>query len=158
MLKNRQCCIEVYACGLQQVREATKGQHCTPNGTTFLLTMSSLMEAFISALGVKVTKKSTIGCWSDPQAEVPEQDDEGPLALVIAYLDELAVWRPSHKAWDQFIWPELLPTPAKDEELAYIKGHIVEVGPCKGPFSLIYVRSLYICNCSKGPYFFSGCA
>ena len=68
-----------------------------------------------------------MSCWSNPP-EVPRQDEQGPLALVIVYLDELAV-TPSHSAWDQFIWSEPPPSPMRDEELTYVKGCIVEVGP-----------------------------
>ena len=48
---------------------------------------------------------------------------------MIAYLNELAIQNPMHSSWDKFVQPMPPPMPQRDEELAYIKGHTVEVGP-----------------------------
>ena len=44
----------------------SNSQCWTPNGTSFLLTVSSLIEAFIGALNTDMKRESTMGCGSDP--------------------------------------------------------------------------------------------
>ena len=102
-----------------------------PSDKTFLPKVSFLVKAFIGVTGVWITPESTMSCWTSPLVHVPHQRDEGVLAHVISYLDEIASHQPLHRAWDQFVWPppsSMHPTPSQDQPLGFIQGCIMELG------------------------------
>ena len=58
--------------------------------------------------------------------------EEGPVAHIVTFLDEVVVWVPSLDAWDQFVWP---PTSAvlwaftEAELYGYCCGQVVDLKP-----------------------------
>ena len=58
--------------------------------------------------------------------------EEGPVAHVITFLDELVVWVPSLDAWDQLVWPPTVAIPralTEAELYGYCCGQVVDLGP-----------------------------
>ena len=79
-----------------------------------------------------------------PPVHVPWQKDEGTLAHIISYLDEIATCQPLQRTWYQFMWPlpsSIPPMPSQDEPLGFIQGCIVELGLMMPPMQF-YVNSL----------------
>ena len=89
----------------------------------------SFIEAFLEALGADMKQENIVGCWCNLPAEIGRQNKHNPLTSVVMYLDQLAIRNPMRRAWDQFVCPVPLPTPEEDEILAYVKGHMVDMGP-----------------------------
>ena len=107
-----------------------------PRGKNFVPKVSLLVEAFIGMTDTLITLDSAVSCWTSPPVHVPQQRDEGTLAHVISYLDEIATHQPSHKAWDELVWPlpSFVPhTPSQNEPLGFIQGCIVEFGSTMPP-------------------------
>ena len=57
--------------------------------------------------------------------------EEGPVAYVITFIDELAIWVPSLDAWDQFVWLPAVAVPwafTEAEPYGYCHGQAVDLG------------------------------
>ena len=57
--------------------------------------------------------------------------EEGPVAHIITFLDELAVQVPSLDAWDQLVWPPaaaILQVLTETEMYGYCHGQVVDLG------------------------------
>ena len=128
-----QCWTEAYACTLQCIGEAAVGQSWTAPSHSFLPAISALVEAFIGMIGPKVKSSQVLDCWANLPQRIPKQGCKGPCAAVIDCLNELTVWRPLCKAWDEFSWPEPPVSPTGDIKLTYIQGCIVDMGVCMLP-------------------------
>ena len=81
--------LEVYAHVLQQVEEAAEGTCWTPMGRDFAPRVSLLVEVFTDVLNVEIPPASAVSCRDSKPGHIPHQRDEGALAHIVSYLDEL---------------------------------------------------------------------
>ena len=71
-------------------------------------------------------------CWEPAPRGIFHKRKEGPVAYVITFMDELAVWVPSLDAWNQFVWPPATAVPralTEVESYGYCCGQAVDPGP-----------------------------
>ena len=123
--------LEAYTYVLQCTGETAEGRHWRPMGKGFSPKVLLLVEAFISVTGMLVAENCVMSCWNDPPEDLLCQRDEGAHAKVISYLDELAMYQPSRKAWDELVWLPASSVPhmlCQNEHVGYIQGHIVKLG------------------------------
>ena len=97
--------------------------------------VSFLVEAFISMTHALVMPKCTLNCWLNPQAHIPQQKDEGPLAHVITYLYKIAICQPLCTVWNQFAWPLPPSTLLQDKPPTFIQGHVIDLEKRMPPLS-----------------------
>ena len=83
-------------------------------GKTPEVRVSPLVHAFWEETGMDLTVACIKLCWEPPTRGILCKREEGPVAYVITFIDELAIWVPSLDAWDQFIW---LPAAAVSQAL-----------------------------------------
>ena len=71
-------------------------------------------------------------CWEPTPRGIFCKREEGPVAYVITFVDELAIRAPSLDAWDQFIWlpAAAMPRALTEAELyGYCCSQAVDLGP-----------------------------
>ena len=71
-------------------------------------------------------------CWEPAPRGIFCKREEGPVAYVITFMDELAVWVPSLDVWDQFVWPPATAVPqtlTEAEPYGYCRGQAVDLRP-----------------------------
>ena len=71
-------------------------------------------------------------CWEPTPRGIFRKREEGPVAHVITFMDELAIWVPSLDAWDQFVWllaAAMLRTLTEAEPYGYCHSQVVDLGP-----------------------------
>ena len=121
-----------HAQALQHVGEAMEGKRWQQIGICFDPEVSPLIDAFIAQTEVELMEIGITTCWSEASAAaILPQKQDGPLADVIAFLDELAMCMPSHMAWDELVYPLSLTEtspPHRSQHLGYILGHKVDLG------------------------------
>ena len=112
--------------------------------------VSSLVHAFWEETGVDLTTACLKLCWESAPRAIYRKREEGPVAHVVTFLDELAVWVPSLDAWDQFVWP---PTVAvlwaltETELYGYCHDQAVDLGPVMlaAQFRVLDEVGIYLC-------------
>ena len=94
-----------YSRALQQVGEATcKWKWEWPARETLEVKVSPLVHAFWEETGTDLTVACIKLCWEPTPRGIFRKREEGPVAHVITFMDELAIRVPSLDAWDQFVW------------------------------------------------------
>ena len=95
-----------YSRALQRVGEAAHGWKWKwPVGKTPEVRVSPLVHAFWEETGIDLTVACIKLCWEPAPRGIFRKREEGPVAYVITFMDEFAIWVPSLDAWDQFVWP-----------------------------------------------------
>ena len=93
-----------YSCTLQWVGEAAcRWKWEWPAGKTPEVRVSPLVHAFWKETGVDLTVVCIKLCWEPTPRGIFCKREEGPVAYVITFMDELAIWVPSLDTWDQFV-------------------------------------------------------
>ena len=122
-----------YSCTLQWVGEAAcRWEWEWPAGEALEVKVSPLVHAFWEETGTDLTMACVKLCWEPAPRAIFCKREEGPVAHIITFLDELAVWAPSLDAWDQFVWPPAtaIPRALTEAELyGYCHGQSVDLGP-----------------------------
>ena len=118
---------------LQQVGEAAHGWKWDwPVGKTPEVRVSPLVHAFWEETGADLTMACVKLCWEPAPRGIFCKREEGPVAYVITFIDELAIRVSSLDAWDQFVWllatamPQAL---TEAEPYGYCHGQAVDLGP-----------------------------
>ena len=122
-----------YSHTLQQVGEvACREKWEWPAREALEVKVSPLVHAFWEETCTDLTVACVKLCWEPAPRAIFCKREEGPVAHVITFLDELAVWVPSLDTWDQFVW---LPTMAIPQALTeaelygYCYGQAVDLEP-----------------------------
>ena len=122
-----------YSHTLQQVGKAAHGQKWEWLMREALeVKVSLLVHAFWEETGMDLTMACIKLCWEPTPRAIYRKREDGPIAHIITFLDELVVWVPSLDAWDQLVW---LPTAAvpwaltEAELYGYCHGQVVDFGP-----------------------------
>ena len=104
-----------YPCALQWVGEAAHRQKWEwPVGKTPEVRVFPLVHTFWEETGADLTMACVKLCWEPTPRGIFHKKEEGPVAYVIMFMDELAIRMPSLDTWDQFVWP---PAPAMPQAL-----------------------------------------
>ena len=121
-----------YSCALQWVGEAARGWKWEWSAREALeVKASPLVHAFWEETGVDLTMACVKLCSKPAPRAIFCKREEGPVAHIITFLDELVVWVPSLDTWDQLVW---LPTAAIPQALTeaelygYCQGQAVDLG------------------------------
>ena len=122
-----------YSCTLQWVGEAACRQKWEWLAKeTLEVKVSPLVYAFWEETSMDLTVACLKLCWEPASRAIYHKREEGPVAHIVIFLDELAVWVSSLDAWDQFVW---LPTAAvlwvltEGELYGYCCGQSVDLSP-----------------------------
>ena len=88
-------------------------------------------------------------CEPIPRA-IYHKREEGPVAHIITFLDELAVQVPSLDAWDQLVWLPMVAVPqalTEAELYGYCCGQAVDLGPVMlvAQFRVTNEAGAYLC-------------
>ena len=122
-----------YSRALQQVGEAAHGQKWEwPTREALEVKVSPLVYTFWEETGADLTVACIKLCWEPTPRAIYHKREDGPIAHVITFLDELVVWVPSLDAWDQLVWPPMASIPwALTEAELYGNCHsqVVDLGP-----------------------------
>ena len=122
-----------YSHALQWVGEAAHGQKWEwPAKEALEVKVSPLVCPFWEETGVDLTVACIKLCWEPTPRAIYRKREEGPIAQIITFLDELAVWIPSLDAWDQLVWPPAVAIPralTEAELYGYYCGQAVDLGP-----------------------------
>ena len=121
-----------YSHALQQVGEAARGQKWEwPAREALEVKVSPLVHAFWEETGADLTMACIKLCWEPAPRAIYHKREEGPVADVITFLDELVVWVPSLDAWDQLVWPPAAAVQwalTEAELYGYCHGQVVDLG------------------------------
>ena len=140
-----------YSCTLQRVGEVAHGQKWEwPVKEMLKVKVSPLIPAFWKETGTDLTVACIKLCWEPAPRGIFCKREEGPVAHVITFMDELAIWVPSLDAWDEFIW---LPAAAVQQALmeaepyGYCHGQAVDLGPVMlvAQFRVTEEAGIYLC-------------
>ena len=88
--------------------------------------VSPLVRAFWEETGMDLT----MACITPRDIYCKRED--GPIAYVITFLDELVVQVPNLDAWDQLVWPPMVAIPqalTEAELYGYCHGQVVDLSP-----------------------------
>ena len=94
--------------------------------------VSPLVHAFWEETSADLTVACLKLCWEHTPRTIYHKREEGPVAHIVTFLDELVVWVPSLDAWDQFVWPPtaaILQALTEAELYGYCHGQVVNLGP-----------------------------
>ena len=123
----------VYSCALQWVGEAACRQKWEwPVRETLEVKVSPLVHAFWEETGTDLTVACVKLCWEPTPRGIFCKREEGPVAHVITFMDELAIRVPSLDAWDQFVWlpaAVMLWALMEAEPYGYCHGQAVDLRP-----------------------------
>ena len=121
-----------YSHALQWVGEAAHGQKWEwPVGKTPEVRVSPLVHVFWEETGADFTVACVKLCW-EPTPRGIFHKKEGPVAYVITFIDELAIWVPRLDPWDQFVWlpaTAVLGVLTEAELYGYCRGQAVVLRP-----------------------------
>ena len=92
-----------YSCTLHQVGEVACGRKWELRRDALEIKASPLVHAFWYETNVNLMMASAKLCWEPAPNTLYDQRENGPIAHIISYLDELAVCIPTLKAWDQMV-------------------------------------------------------
>ena len=122
-----------YSCALQQVGKAAHRQKWEWSAKEALeVKVSPLVCAFWEETNADLTTACLKLRWEPAPRAIYWKTEEGPVAHVVTFLDELEVWVPSLDAWDQFVW---LPAAAvlwaltEAELYGYCHSQVVDLRP-----------------------------
>ena len=122
-----------FSCTLQWMGEAACRQKWEwPVGEALEVKVSPLVHAFWEETGADLTVACIKLCWEPAPRAIFCKREEGPVAHIITFLDELVVWAPSLDAWDQFVWPPTAAIPwalTEAEPYGYCHSQAVDLGP-----------------------------
>ena len=124
--------IEVYACCLQRVAEASTGWSWIAEKEGMCPRVSPLTQAFLSATGWRISPAILRECWPPKHDIVPRQPMNEVRARVTHCLDQVAMWTPSNIAWDIFAWPDANKDRWGEDCVPYSPGSIVDAGDLIG--------------------------
>ena len=91
-----------------------------------------LVHAFWEETGTDLTMASIKLCWEPTPRAIYCKREDGPIAHIITFLDELAVQVTSLDAWDQLVWPSMAAVPqalTEAELYGYCYGQVVDLSP-----------------------------
>ena len=140
-----------YSCALQWVAEAAhRWKWKWPAREELEVKVSPLVHTFWEETGMDLTVACIKLCWEPAPRAIYCKREEGPVAHIITFLDELVVWVLSLDAWDQLVW---LPTVAipwalKEAELyGYCHGQLVDLSPVmlEAQFRVMDEVGAYLC-------------
>ena len=122
-----------YSHALQRVGKAACGwKWVWPMREALEVKVSPLVHTFWEETGTDLTVASIKLCWEPAPRAIYCKREDGPIAHVITFLDELAVRVPSLDAWDQLVWPPvvaILQALTEVELYVYCHGQVVDLGP-----------------------------
>ena len=122
-----------YSRTLQWVGKAAHGQKWVwPMREALEVKFFPLVHAFWEETGVDLTMASIKLCWEPAPRALYHKREDGPIAHIITFLDELAVWVPSLDAWDQLVWLPAVAIPwalTEAELYGYCHGQVVDLSP-----------------------------
>ena len=122
-----------YSRTLQQVGEVAHGWKWEwPVGKTPEVRVFPLVHTFWEETGMDLTMACVKLCWEPPPRGIFHKREEGLVAYVITFVDELAIWMPSLDAWDQFVWlpaVAVLQALTEAEPYGYCCSQAVDIGP-----------------------------
>ena len=112
--------------------------------------VSPLVHTFWEETGADLTMASIKLCWEPTPRAIYCKREDGPIAHIITFLDELAVWVPSLDAWDQLVWllAVAIPWALTEAELyGYCHGQVVDLGPMMpvAQFQVTNEGGTYLC-------------
>ena len=94
--------------------------------------VSPLVHTFWEETGADLTVACIKLCWEPTPRGIFCKREEDPVAHVITFMDELAIWVPSLDAWDQFVWllaVSVLWALTEAEPYGYCHSQTVDLGP-----------------------------
>ena len=119
--------MEAYACCLQCMAEASVGLSWETEGEGMVPQVSSLVQAFLTAMGRSINLSSVRECWPTKNDIIPRQPMNPLQARITHCLDKAAMRSPSTVAWDMFGWPESNRSIWKEDCLPYSPGSMVDL-------------------------------
>ena len=122
-----------YSHTLQLVGEAAHGQKWVgPMREALEVKVSPLVCTFWEETSIDLTVACIKLCWEPTPRAIYHKREDGPIAHIITFLDELTVWVPSLDAWDQLVWLPVTAIPwalTEAELYGYCCGQVVDLGP-----------------------------
>ena len=118
--------IEVYACTLQHLPEASVGHSWTTEGA-MTPEVTKLVDTFLAAVGMHVSLHIIREYWPMPPDDIPQQNLDSMRAVIMQCLDEVAMQQLSITAWDMFAFPEAEEDHWKEEYLSYYLSKVVNI-------------------------------
>ena len=122
-----------YSCTLQWVGEAACGWKWEwPAKEALEVKVFPLVHAFWKETGMDLTVACLKLCWEPSPRAIYCKREEGSVAYIVTFLDELAVQVPSLDAWNQFVWPPTVAIPralTEAELYGYCHSQVVDLGP-----------------------------
>ena len=122
-----------YSHTLQWVGEAAHGLKWEwPAKEALEVKVSPLVHAFWEETNVDLTVACLKLCWEPTPRAIYRKREEGPVAHIVTFLDELVVQVPSLDTWDQFVWPPTAAVPwvlTETELYGYCHDQVVDLGP-----------------------------
>ena len=122
-----------YSHALQWVgKAARRWKWVWPTREALEVKVSPLVHAFWEETSMDLTVACIKLCWEPAPRTIYCKREDGPIAHVITFLDELVVWVPSLDAWDQLVWPPVVAIPwalAEAELYGYCHSQVVVLGP-----------------------------
>ena len=123
----------VYSHALQRVGEAVHMRKWEwPVREALEVKVSPLVHTFWEETGVDLTVVCIKLCWEPAPRAIYRKREDGSIAHIITFLDELAVRVPSIDTWGQLVWPPtaaVLWTLTEAELYGYCHGQVVDLGP-----------------------------
>ena len=122
-----------YFCALQWVGKAAhRWKWVWPTREALEVKVSPLVHPFWEETGMDLTVASIKLCWEPAPRAIYHKTEDGPIAHIITYMDELVVRVPSLDAWDQLVWPSTVAIPrvlTEAELYGYCHSQVVNLGP-----------------------------
>ena len=144
---------------LQQVGEAASGWKWEWQAKEALeVKVSPLVRAFWEETNTDLIVACLKLCWEPTPRAIFCKREEGPVAHVVTFLDELAVWVLSLDAWDQFVWPSTAAVPralTEAEPHGYCHGQVIDDVLC--PKHVILFSDVTSLNGTVMSYVMSQC-
>ena len=120
--------VEVYACMLQWLAEASVGWSWTMEGQTMTPEVTKLVETFIAVTGMWVSLHRIWGCWPTAPDEIPQKNLDKICTTIVKHLEEVASRQLSLTAWDMFTFSEEDKEHWWEDCLSYYPGMVVNIG------------------------------
>ena len=122
-----------YSHALQGIGEAVhRLRWWWPVGKVPEVGVSPLVYVFWEEFGIEFPSSCIKLCWEVPLRSIFRRRERGPVAYVITFVDEIAMWVPSLDAWDQFVWPPAAAMPwatMEVEQYGYCCDQAIDLRP-----------------------------